>query len=81
MTKLRKTISQNLSQVRTARGLSQSDLAKSAGLMPSAIAHFESGRRLPSCENLLKLSNALEVSIDELFGKRISNWIATPSNQ
>jgi transcriptional regulator with XRE-family HTH domain len=78
---LRKMIATGLAKARNARGLSQSDLARMAGMMPSAIAHFEAGRRSPNCDNLLKLADALEVSLDDLFGRTAgqSKWIGTPA--
>lgn len=47
---------------------SQSDLARVTGLQPAAVSHFETGQRLPSLVNLVKLANALQVSIDWLVG-------------
>jgi len=47
---------------------SQGDLAKMTGLQPAAVSHFETGQRLPSIPNLVKLANALQVSTDWLLG-------------
>lgn len=59
-----------LQQMRKLRKLSQEELAnKSAGLTSTAISHFESGTRKPSFDNLRKLADALEVSIDYLMGR------------
>lgn len=54
--------------VREMRELSQSALGRAAGLDPSAIAHFEAGRREPSMRNLRKLCKAAMVSSDYLIG-------------
>lgn len=54
---------------RKKRNLSQTDLAKMTGLKPSAISHFECGRRTPTLMNVFKIANALRISLDELF-----NW-------
>lgn len=51
------------------RKLSQSELAEKTGLQPSAVSHFETGRRSPSFDNLRLLADALEVSIDFLLGR------------
>ncbi len=59
---------QRLRKAREDRGLSQSELARLTGLQPSAIAHFEAGRRKPSFENVRALAVALEVSADFLLG-------------
>jgi transcriptional regulator with XRE-family HTH domain len=50
------------------RGWSQTELADRTGLQPSAISHFEDGRRVPSAANLLNLSKALATSCDYLLG-------------
>ena len=57
-----------LVEARMNRGLTQKGLANLCGLRPSAISHFESGRRTPSIKNLVKLSKALCVSSDYLIG-------------
>lgn len=58
-----------LQQTRKMRELNQEELAKKAGLASTAISHFESGARKPSFDNLRKLADALEVSIDYLMGR------------
>ena len=37
-------------------------------MQPSAIAHFEAGRRKPSFDNVRSLARALKVSADYLLG-------------
>ena len=49
--------------------MTQADLARAIGLPPSSIAHFESGARKPSFDNLRKLANALNVTTDYLVGR------------
>lgn len=49
--------------------LSQSELAAKAKMQPAAISHFETGQRSPSFDNLRKLSDALNVSVDYLLGR------------
>lgn len=59
-------------RLRTARDLrkmSQSDVAEKTGLLPSAVSHFETGRRSPSFANLKALSDALNVTTDYLIGR------------
>jgi transcriptional regulator with XRE-family HTH domain len=58
----------HLRWLREGRALSQSELAKRADLQPSAIAHFEAGRRTPSANNIIGLAQALDVSTDHLLG-------------
>lgn len=54
-------------------GMSQRDLAKLTGLQVSAISHFEHGRRVPSLKNLIKLANALNVSLDYMVDRNDDN--------
>ncbi|VAW42603.1 Transcriptional regulator, Xre family [hydrothermal vent metagenome] len=58
-----------LQQTRKLRELSQDELANKAELPSTTISHFESGKRKPSFDNLRKLADALEVSIDYLMGR------------
>lgn len=58
-----------LRKARESLGLTQADLAKKSGLQAAAISHFETGHRAPSFENLRKLSDALNVSVDYLLGR------------
>jgi transcriptional regulator with XRE-family HTH domain len=60
---------QRLRAARHLRQLSQSELATRAEMPPSSIAHFETGTRKPSFDNLKRLANALEVSTDYLLGR------------
>jgi transcriptional regulator with XRE-family HTH domain len=60
---------ERLRTARESRKMSQSDLAKETGLMPSAVSHFETGRRSPSFANLKALSDALKVTTDYLIGR------------
>src|SRR5258705_12956454 len=57
-----------LRQIREKRELSQSDLARRAGMQPSAVAHFEADRRKPSFDNARALAKALDISADYLLG-------------
>lgn len=54
--------------IRLARGLSQGDLARTAGVTRQAISGIESGRWSPSLDVALSLANALESTVEELFG-------------
>ena len=58
-----------LRSAREHRQLSQSELATRAGLQPSAVSHFETGRRSPSFDNLKRLADALDVTTDYLLGR------------
>ncbi len=56
-----------LRAARTQRQLSQSDLARLAGVSPSAISQAERGKHGLSLETLLQLTGKLNMSVDELL--------------
>lgn len=68
-----------LRRTRQEKGLSQSHLAEKAGFQPSAISHFEAGRRSPSFDNMKRLADALNVTIDFLLGRQPEPQIAGPT--
>ncbi len=70
--------SDRLRTARTAKGLSQADLARKTGFEPSAISHFETDERSPSFKNLARLADALNVSIDYLLGRVAEPQAAGP---
>ena len=57
---------------RLRRDLSQSDLARLAGVSPSAISQVERGERGLSLETLITLSGRLNVTLDELLGGEVT---------
>jgi transcriptional regulator with XRE-family HTH domain len=61
--------SERLRTARELRKLSQAELADKADLQPSAVSHFESGRRSPSFQNLKAIADALQVTTDYLIGR------------
>lgn len=75
------TFKDRIRETRERKGLSQNDLAEKAGMQASAISHFESGRRAPSFDNLRKLADALDVSIDFLLGRTDDAAAAGPRAQ
>ena len=58
----------NLKKYRKQKNLSQYELAKTLHYGCSAIANYESGRNEPSIDSLIKLAEALDVTVDELVG-------------
>lgn len=59
----------NLRNFREVRGLTQADLGNRAGIAPASISHFETGQRVPSLDSLVKVADALGVSVDVLLGR------------
>ena len=60
-------IAKNLAALRVRKGLSQTSLAKISGTTRASIALLESGSANPTLEILLKISQGLRISIDELI--------------
>jgi transcriptional regulator with XRE-family HTH domain len=60
-------LGRGLERVRRERNLHQSDLARLAGVTPSAISQAEAGRRGLSLDTLLVLSERLGMGLDELL--------------
>ena len=58
-----------LREVREKLRLTQAEVGERSGLQAGAINHFEAGRRSPSFDNLKRLADALEVSVDYLLGR------------
>lgn len=51
---------------RLRRGLTQKELGQLVGVTESAVALWENGKRKPNYERLLKLSEALDCSVNDL---------------
>jgi DNA-binding XRE family transcriptional regulator len=55
-----------LRRARLQRGMSQTYVARLAGIQPSSYVIFENGRRYPSWLTIVKLANILNISLDDL---------------
>ena len=72
--------SSRLQKMRESRHLKQSDLSICTGLQIAAISHFETGRRSPSLENLVRLADGLNITTDYLLGRTDENEMNTSSS-
>lgn len=52
---------------RTAKGLSQSDLAEACQISETNIAYYERGQRVPSVFKALRIARVLCCRVDEIF--------------
>lgn len=59
----------NLQTLRELRKLTQAELGARAGIAAASISHFETGQRAPSLDSLVKLADALCISVDALLGR------------
>jgi len=57
-----------IQEFRLAKGLSQSQLAKAAGIPFRSLQNYEQGHRPTPLEKAAKLAKALGVSLDDLAG-------------
>lgn len=64
-----KVFSERLKELRLKKGLTQTELGEKVGVKQNTFTNWEKGRREPSSENLIKLADLLEVSLDWLFGR------------
>ncbi|MGB9596599.1 MAG: helix-turn-helix domain-containing protein [Candidatus Poribacteria bacterium] len=63
-------IGERIKNLRVNLKMTQTQLAKNAGLTSAAISQFEAGTRKPSFDALSKLASAFNVSTDFLLGKK-----------
>lgn len=64
---LYKIIGHNIKTLRLKRGLTQEQLAEKAGLSLDFIGKIEVNINEPGLKSLIKIANALDVHIKELF--------------
>ena len=57
-----------LKQLRTERGLLQADIGGYLGKGQNTISYYENGKREPSIEELKRIADYFNVSVDYLLG-------------
>ena len=62
-------LAQNIEKLRASKNLSQFQLARQASIPRSTLTNIESGVGNPSLNNLVKISSALGVGIEELLSR------------
>jgi transcriptional regulator with XRE-family HTH domain len=63
------TIGEHITTLRKRKNLSQADLGKLIGTSGDIVGRYERDLMTPSIDVIMKISDALEVSIDFLVGK------------
>lgn len=66
------TFGERLKKIRQEKGMSQRELGEILGVTQQTIAQYEKIKETPKAETLLRLANALGVSIYELRGETVS---------
>jgi transcriptional regulator with XRE-family HTH domain len=64
---VKELIGKRIQELRKTRGLSQEKIAEKADISSTYLSRIECGRENPSLDMLMKLSNALEVEMWEMF--------------
>jgi len=72
--------SNRLKQCREQKGLSQKEVALTLGVSVQAISYWENDSRTPSKENLQKLSQLYEASVDYLLGFQPTQQTSDPQS-
>src|SRR5690625_5075088 len=73
-----KIISNNLKQLREARGIKQKFIAEQLGISANYYSQIENGHRPPQLDHLLILRNIFDVTLDDIF---FNNEIAKRDKQ
>jgi transcriptional regulator with XRE-family HTH domain len=73
----KKYVAHRLREMRTARGLSEGDIADRSGLARPYISRVENARTVPTIATLARWLDALEVSLSQFF----STWLPSPAPQ
>ncbi len=63
-----KTFEVNLKMLRAERGISQTNLSRSIGVSVSTVGMYEQGRHTPDYQTIMKICQALNTTLDRLFG-------------
>ena len=65
-------LGRNVKDLRQARGLTQGQLAKLAGIPRATWANLESGAANPTLNVMLAVARGLQVPLEELVSRRVS---------
>lgn len=61
------SISNSVKEARSARGLTQEELARAAGVSRQTIISIEKGKYVPSVSLALKLATHFKVKVEDIF--------------
>jgi transcriptional regulator, cro/CI family len=64
-----KLISERLKFLRKEKNLTQTELGEKVGIKRNTYSDWENGKTEPSFDNLVKLADFFNVSLDWLFGR------------
>jgi len=67
MSEIQKMVGERIRHFRKEKGLSQEDLASLANLHATYIGQLERGEKNPTLNSMLKIADALGISLEQLF--------------
>ncbi len=65
-------VGKRLKEIRMQKGLSQQALGNMIGVTKVSICGYENGARVPTIDNLVKLADNLNTTIDYLLGREVT---------
>lgn len=73
---------QKLKELRKEKKLTQTELASKLNISQKLYSNWESGKAEPTLDNIIKLANILDVTVDYLLGRsdNFSNTIVLSKN-
>lgn len=60
-------LGKNLKRIRTKKGITQGDIARSLGVSRGFVSNIENGKTNPTLATIARLANAVGASTDELL--------------
>lgn len=67
-------INKRIKELRDKKGWSQQKLAKTSGVPYKTLVKIEQGSsKQPTLQNIIKLANIFDISIDNLIGRKTNN--------
>lgn len=67
MKNMSEKLGRNLKRIRSAKNMSQGDIARALGIDRGYISNIENGKRNPTLATITKLAEALNVSVNDLL--------------
>ena len=64
---IKKMFGARLKEIRNKKGMTQERLSETVGINPKYLSSIERGKENPTFNTVLKLTEALNVSLDEIF--------------
>ena len=75
MSNINKIIGQKINQLRTSKNISQQKLADHLGISRPTITQIEKGERYLTPEDILKLSEFFNISLNELINPKLKGEV------